>query len=131
MCGARTYTLAYDADREASPKGENRLIQVKKNNTVIATFVYDGDGNRVKATVAGTTTTFIGGYYELTGSQVTKYYFAESNWRPVVGLAARLAPCTSLRECSVKTFAEQSREQLETIGQFSGSVTDPRRAAAS
>jgi len=42
----------------------------------MATFVYDGDGNRVKSTINGTTTTFVGAHYELTGSTVTKYYFA-------------------------------------------------------
>ncbi len=65
-----TFTLTYDS--------ENRLIEVKKNSVSMATFVYDGDGNRVKSTVNGTVTTFVGGYYEVTGSQVTKYYFAGS-----------------------------------------------------
>jgi RHS repeat-associated protein len=32
--------------------------------------------NRVKQTINGVTTYFVGGYYELTGSTVTKYYFA-------------------------------------------------------
>jgi hypothetical protein len=27
---------------------ENRLVEVKKNNVSMATFVYDGDGQRVK-----------------------------------------------------------------------------------
>jgi RHS repeat-associated protein len=39
-------------------------------------FVYDGDGNRVAQTINGVTTYFVGAHYELTGSQVTKYYFA-------------------------------------------------------
>jgi hypothetical protein len=33
-----------------------------------ATFVYDGDGNRVKGTVSSVTTTYIGNYYEWSGS---------------------------------------------------------------
>ena len=41
-----------------------------------ATFTYDGDGNRVSQTINGVTTYFVGNYYELTGSQVTKYYYA-------------------------------------------------------
>ncbi|MCI0557987.1 MAG: hypothetical protein MN733_05790, partial [Nitrososphaera sp.] len=43
-----------------------------------ATFVYDGDGNRVKGTVNGSTTVYIGNYYEWTGSTTTakKYYYA-------------------------------------------------------
>jgi len=31
---------------------------------VTASFVYDGDGNRVKATFDGTTTVCVGNYYE-------------------------------------------------------------------
>lgn len=49
---------------------------ISVSGAATASFTYDGDGNRVKATVNGTTTTFVGGYYELTGSQVTKYYLA-------------------------------------------------------
>ncbi len=42
-----------------------------------ATFTYDGDGNRVKSIFNGTTATyFVGSYYEVTGSTVTKYYYA-------------------------------------------------------
>jgi RHS repeat-associated protein len=41
--------------------------------------VYDGDGKRVKSTFNGTTTTyFVGAHFELTGSTVTKYYYAGS-----------------------------------------------------
>ncbi len=37
---------------------------------VSASFVYDGDGKRVKATMGGTTTVYVvGDYYEQTGSQ--------------------------------------------------------------
>jgi len=35
-------------------------------------FGYDGDGRRVKSTVDGTTTYFVGAHYEVTGSQITK-----------------------------------------------------------
>jgi RHS repeat-associated protein len=42
-----------------------------------ATFVYDGDGNRVKGTVGATTTSYVGTYFEWTGSTSTmvKYYY--------------------------------------------------------
>ena len=44
-----------------------------------AIFVYDGDGRRVKSTFNGTTTTyFVGNLYEVTGSTITKYYYAGS-----------------------------------------------------
>ncbi len=69
---AGSYTLSYD--------GENRLTEVKKDNAVIASFVYDGDGRRVKSvlsTDAGDSTTyFVGNYYEVTDGVVTKYYYA-------------------------------------------------------
>jgi RHS repeat-associated protein len=39
--------------------------------------VYDGDGKRVKSTFNGTLTTyFVGSHYEVTGSTITKYYYA-------------------------------------------------------
>ncbi len=47
-------------------------------NTTSATFMYDGDGNRVAQTVNGVTTYFIGNYYEVTGQIITKYYYAGS-----------------------------------------------------
>jgi hypothetical protein len=43
-----------------------------------ASFVYDGDGKQVKSIINGVTTVYIGAHYEMTGSQVTKYYFAGS-----------------------------------------------------
>jgi len=70
VIGSDTYTMLYDA--------ENRLVEVKKNSVSMAAFVYDGDGRRVKSVVNGVTTYFAGGHYELTGSTVTKYYFAGS-----------------------------------------------------
>jgi RHS repeat-associated protein len=61
-------TLTYDA--------ENRLVEVMGN--AWAQFVYDGDGNRVLATVDGVTTVYAGDHYEIeleTGT-VRKYYSA-------------------------------------------------------
>jgi RHS repeat-associated protein len=66
--GSNVYTLTYDA--------ENRLTGV--SGAATATFVYDGDGNRVKGTVGGVTTTYIGNYYEWSGSTATSYYYAGS-----------------------------------------------------
>jgi YD repeat-containing protein len=62
--------LGYDA--------ENRLIEVKKNSVVIATFVYDGDGKRVKSEMGSETILFIGSHFEFndTTDEVTKYCFA-------------------------------------------------------
>jgi RHS repeat-associated protein len=41
-----------------------------------ASFVYDGDGQRVKGTVGGVTTAYVGNWYEWTGSTAKKYYSA-------------------------------------------------------
>ncbi len=51
----------------------NRLTAVSGGTA--ATFVYDGDGNRVKATVGGVTTIYIGSY-EKSGATIKKYYHA-------------------------------------------------------
>jgi len=66
----QSYTLGYDA--------ENRMTSV--SGALSASFVYNGDGMRVKSTVAGVTTAFIGNYYEWRGSAATsvKYYYAGS-----------------------------------------------------
>ena len=61
-------TLAYDA--------ENHVTSITGSG-VNATYVYDGDGKRVKATVGGVTTVYIGNYYERdNGTTVRKYYYA-------------------------------------------------------
>ncbi len=39
---------------------------------------YDGDGNRIKAVVNGTTSVFIGAYYEVQGSITKTYYYADN-----------------------------------------------------
>ncbi|OFV83423.1 MAG: hypothetical protein A2W26_14140 [Acidobacteria bacterium RBG_16_64_8] len=43
---------------------------------VEATFVYDGDGNRVLGSVGGITTVYIGDHYEIEGTTIRKYYNA-------------------------------------------------------
>jgi RHS repeat-associated protein len=66
--GGQTYNLAYDA--------ENRLAQV--SGAATASFVYDGDGKRVLSIEGGTTTVFIGNYFEWTGTaaNAVRYYYA-------------------------------------------------------
>jgi RHS repeat-associated protein len=63
----QSYTLGYDA--------EGHLVSVS-GPSMSASFAYDGDGARVKSTINGTVTGFVGTYYEKTGSTVTKYYYA-------------------------------------------------------
>ncbi|GEM_PF-1466922 len=66
--GGVAYTLTYDA--------ENRLTGI--SDGVTASYVYDGDGNRVKETIAGVMRVFIGNYYEVDNGAVKKYYDAGS-----------------------------------------------------
>jgi hypothetical protein len=49
-------------------------VEVKRYSSTMATFVYDADGQRVKATVGGVTTGYVGNYYEI-GSSIRKYYY--------------------------------------------------------
>ncbi len=43
---------------------------------VTASFIYDGDGKRVKSTINSAATYFVGVHYEVSGEVVTKYYYA-------------------------------------------------------
>jgi YD repeat-containing protein len=66
--GNDIFDLTYDA--------ESRLVEVKKNSTIIAEFTYDADGRRVRSVMDGETILFVGAHYEVKGSEITKYYFA-------------------------------------------------------
>ena len=63
-----TQTITWDV--------ENRPISVT-DGVNISTFVYDGDGNRVKKTEGGETILYINQYYEknLTTGEVTSHYY--------------------------------------------------------
>jgi YD repeat-containing protein len=58
VCSKGVADLTYDA--------ENRLARVSGGAS--ASFVYDGDGRRVKATFGSSTSVYIGDYFEWTGS---------------------------------------------------------------
>ena len=64
--GSQDVTLTYDA--------ENRLTGM--TGGVTASYVYDGDGTRVKETIAGVTRVFVGNTYEIDNGTVKKYYYA-------------------------------------------------------
>jgi RHS repeat-associated protein len=55
---------------------ENRLTSITKDS-VTTTFVYDGDGSRIKKTVGSTTTIYVNQYYEknLTAGEATTSYY--------------------------------------------------------
>ena len=61
--GGQSYTLTYDA--------ENRLVSV--SGAASASFLYDGDGQRVKGTVGGVTSYYVNQFYEVAGGVVKKY----------------------------------------------------------
>ncbi|MEI2689198.1 MAG: RHS repeat-associated core domain-containing protein [Anaerolineae bacterium] len=66
--GTLDVTLAYDV--------ENHVTSITGSG-ISASYIYDGDGKRVKATVGGVTTVYIGNYYERdNGTTVRKYYYA-------------------------------------------------------
>jgi RHS repeat-associated protein len=67
--GGTDFTLTYDI--------ENRLEGVSGDAS--ASFVYDGDGNRVKGTVEGVTIIYVGDHYEVeigSPDTIRKYYYA-------------------------------------------------------
>jgi RHS repeat-associated protein len=67
VVNGQTYTLSYDA--------EGHLVSVT-GPSMSATFTYDGDGKRVKSVINGVRTYYVGNYYEVLGSIITKYYYA-------------------------------------------------------
>jgi RHS repeat-associated protein len=58
---------------------ENRLVAV--SGAATASFTYSGDGQRVKSTIGGVTTIFIGNYAEwnVSAGTMTKYFYAGSS----------------------------------------------------
>ena len=53
---------------------ENQLTTV--SGATSGSFSYDGDGKRVKGTVGGVTTAYVGNYFEWTSAGSTAYYYA-------------------------------------------------------
>ena len=51
----------------------NSPCWAQMNGVVMAAFTYDGDVQRVKQALNGVTTTFVGKYYQVTGSSVTTF----------------------------------------------------------
>ena len=80
---AGTTTYSYDANGNLTAGGgrtltwdaENRPTRIVKAG-VTTTFVYDGDGGRVKKTVQGRTKVYIGQLYVCTGTACAKLIYA-------------------------------------------------------
>ncbi len=105
--GNRSYWLkegqahVYTHDAENRPSGyaiRTRLIEVKQNGSLLMSFFYDGDGQRMKSTLIGspanTTTYYIGNHTEYeTQALITtlrRYFYAGSSrvaMRVVDGIA--------------------------------------------
>lgn len=66
--GANTDLFDYDH--------ENRLIEIERNSSTLATYSYDGDGRRVKTVQGGVNTYYISDLIEYSAGTFTKYYFA-------------------------------------------------------
>jgi len=69
-------SAGHDADTCSASSAENRLTAM--SGGVTSSYVYDGDGNRVKETISGATRAFVGAYYEVDNGVVKKYYYAGS-----------------------------------------------------
>jgi RHS repeat-associated protein len=67
-------TVTTSDDRTILWDVENRPKSITKDG-VTTTFVYDGDGNRVKKTVGGVATVYVNKYFEKTGSDNTTNYY--------------------------------------------------------
>lgn len=95
-CTSGGDTLTYDT--------ENRLTSITVSGTT--SYVYDGDGNRVKKTVGSTSTYYVGNYYEVTNGAVTKYYyFGKQRVAMKVGSAVTYLHGDHLGSTSVTTNA--------------------------
>ena len=70
--GSDNQTITWDA--------ENRPVSISVNGTEIASFVYDGDGNRIKKIEGGQTVLYVNKYYEinLTTENETSHYYLGS-----------------------------------------------------
>ena len=80
-----TTTYDYDANGNMTRRGDqtlewdamNRLSRVLEGGVPIATFTYDGNGQRIKREEGGETIVYVGKYYEknlTTGVETFNYY---------------------------------------------------------
>jgi RHS repeat-associated protein len=72
----------YDENGNMTQRGNQTLSWDVENRvkdvTGGASFIYDGDGNRIKKTEGGQTTIYVNKYYEKTGTEVTTSYYLGS-----------------------------------------------------
>jgi RHS repeat-associated protein len=68
--------LTYDCNHTYTYDAENRVVQVSNNGTVIATYAYDADGQRVEKNVSGAITDYV---YGADGNYIAEVN-ASGNW---------------------------------------------------
>jgi hypothetical protein len=96
-----------------------------------ASFVYDGDGRRVKATVNGVTSYYVGDYYEVSAGVVKKYCTAGGqriamrsggtlSWLLNSSRSGRKAPPS--RRHRIHLYSEYASANASTIGLMSSII---------
>jgi RHS repeat-associated protein len=138
VTGAGSTTYAYDANGNMITRGDQSLTwdydnhptSVSDNSTTIATFVYDGDGNRVLKTEGGETILYVSQYYEVnvTTEKETCYYYlggklvAKSDNGAISYIHQDSLSSTSLMTDASGTQIDTTMKYLPFGGTLSGSV---------
>ena len=128
-----TNTYSYDANGNLSRGGgrtltwdaENRPTRIVKD-AVTTTFVYDGDGGRVKKTVQGTTTVYIGQLYVCTDTACAKLIYAGAQRVAMVQVGSGSASyfhADHLGSTSVLTNASGTAEEHNSYRPYGDSHT--------
>ncbi|MBI5745736.1 MAG: RHS repeat-associated core domain-containing protein [Nitrospirae bacterium] len=121
VTSAGTNSYSYDANgnmtsnvgKTISYDFENRPTSIT-SGTNTTTFVYDGDGGRVKKTASGTTTIYIGKLYECVSGSCSKYIFASGQRiaiKPVGGTSINYYHTDHLGSSSVITNSAGTKVQ--------------------
>lgn len=72
-----TTTAGFGPTPDTDPGARDAIVAKLKPSTVVtATFVYDGDGNRVMGMVGVVRTAYVGDHAEWRNGMLTKYYYA-------------------------------------------------------
>ncbi len=114
--GSEVWDYVYDL--------ENRLTCVKKNNSTIANYEYDGDGGRVKKTVYSSTTNttkYVGSLYEETNGTATKHiYLGDQLIASITGTTKIFNHADHLGGVNVTTDATGVKKELCEYLPFGG-----------
>jgi len=114
---------------------ENRLVEVKRNGSLVAHYVYNGDGQRVLAVAGDEKTVYIGDYFEarMDGSIPAPVYTPEGDYNlyfplvtggamPQAGRMVEPPPhtewrgITEQRQTQIRTTDEHRYTQIRQAG---------------